>query len=281
LPTLPVEAKSLVTVREFERYVRFGGAPLLVRGWMADWRALSSWDFEFFGTRYGADRIAITDGGGRVVAEVTIAEYAEYIRDTSAETRLKSLERDLGRTRPLYCLSYKPFGAHPELWEDCSLPPFVADWWPYFDPSFRAAHFPETQGWVFLGAKGSAASLHQDSHHTITWLAQVRGRKEFHLYAPEDAEGVYFGAVDPTAPDWSKYPRYREVTGRHCVLSAGEMLFLPPDWWHHAHALDDCVTVSCNFVNHTNFGEYLVAAFGARLPEVLAKLPANPRPVGD
>jgi hypothetical protein len=272
--TVPVDVKSLVTVREFERYVRCGGAPLHVRGWMADWLALSSWSFDFFKNRCGEDRIRIAGGKGHEVIETTIAEYVDYLLDRGTGARLKDLERG----GPLYCLSYKPFRDHPELWNDCSLPPFLADWWPFLSPEFRATHFPKDQGWVFLAAKGSTAAMHQDSHHTITWLAQVRGRKRYHLYAPEDAEQVYFGAVDPMQPDRERYPRFRELTGRHCLLAPGEMLFLPPDWWHHAVALDNSITVSCNFVNHTNFGDYLVAAFGARLPEYLAMLPAVPSP---
>lgn len=275
-PMLAVEGRSLVTVREFERYIRFGGAPLLVRGWMADWEALSAWDFDFFKTRYGGDPIAIAAGDGRAPIDTTIAEYVDYLLDRPGGVRLKEAERRLDRGMPLYCLSYKPFRDHPELWNDCTLPPFVADWWPFFHPAFRAAHFPKDQGWVFLAAAGSVAGLHQDSHHTITWLAQVRGRKHYRLYAPEDAEQVYLGAVDPMRPDRDRHPRFREVTGRDCVLSPGEMLFLPPDWWHHAVAVEDSITVSCNFVNHTNFGDYLVAAFGERLPQYLAALPALP-----
>jgi hypothetical protein len=275
-PTVPVEVKSLVTVRELERYVRIGGSPLLIRGWMANWRALSTWDLDFFRRRYGEDRIEIAGGDGHAPIETTIAEYVDYILDRGSGDRLKDIERRIDRGSPLYCLAYKPFRDHPELWDDINLPPFLADWWPHFDPAFRAAHFPKDQGWVFLSAPHATAALHQDSHHTITWLAQVRGRKRYHLFAPEDAEQVYFGAVDPLQPDWSRHPRLREVTGYSCVLSPGEMLFLPPDWWHHAVALDDSITVSCNFVNHTNFGDYLLAAFGAGLTDYLALLPPVP-----
>jgi hypothetical protein len=275
LPTAPVTERTLVTVREFERFVRAGGEPLLVKGWMADWQALSSWDFDFWRSRYGSDPITITDDAGNPVLETTIAEYVDYILDPGGDGRLATLARRLGRTRPFYCLSYKPFGFHTELWEHCNLPPFLADWLPYLNPAFRTAHFPHSQGWIFLGGVNSSGPLHQDSHHTITWFAQVHGRKEFYLYAPEDAEGVYFGAVDAVQPELARYPRFGQVTGRRCVINPGEMLFLPPDWWHQAVALDDSITVSCNFVNHTNFGDYLVAAFGAKLPQVLAALPAE------
>jgi Cupin-like domain len=276
--TTPVGVRTLVTVRELERHVRAGGTPVHVKGWMADWGALSGWDFDFFKDRYGLDRIAIAGGPRGERIEATIADYVDYILGRPGGAPLEAHERRLRADRPLYCLSYKPFRDHPELWDDCRVPPFLADWWPFFDGAFRATHFPKDQGWVFLSAKGATASLHQDSHHTITWLAQVRGRKRYLLYAPEQSERVYNGEVDPLGPDWDRHPRFREAEGQHCVLSPGEMLFLPPDWWHHAVSLEHSITVSCNFVNHTNFGDYLAAAFGPRLPEYLAALPAMPPP---
>lgn len=277
---MPVEVRSLVTVREFEKHMRPGGTPLLIRGWMADWRALSKWDFDFFKTIYGGDCIVVRDEASGVIVEVTVADYIDYIRYPDRASELKNLAVDLNRKRPFYCLSYKPFKDHPELWNDCSIPPFVANWWPYMNPRFTATHFPKDQGWIFLAAAHSAAPMHRDSHHTLTWLAQVAGRKEYFLYAPEEAERVYRGAVDPTAPSWSKFPLFNEATGFHCILHPGEMLFLPSDWWHYAQALDASITLSCNFVNHINFGDYLVAAFGSRLPEFLAVLPGYSPPSG-
>jgi histone arginine demethylase JMJD6 len=272
----PVETKSLVTVREFESHMRPGGRPLRIQGWTADWQALTRWSFRYFGERYGADPITVRDDSSGTTIETTIAEYVSYLNDPAAESRLADLAAKLNRDRPFYCLSYKPFAAHPELWDDVSVPPFVADWWPHLSGSFTAKHFPKDQGWVFLAAARSTARMHRDSHHTLTWLAQVAGRKEYFLFPPDEAERVYHGAVDPSAPDLSKFPLYEQAAGLHCVLNPGEMLFLPADWWHFARALDDSITISCNFVNHINFGDYLVAAFGPRLPEILAAVPGSP-----
>jgi lysine-specific demethylase 8 len=267
-----------VTVREFEKHMRPAGHPLLIRGWMADWRALNRWSFQFFKENYGTDPIVVSDDSSGNTIETTIDEYASYLCDPDGDARLARLAAELNRDRPFYCLGYKPFAAHPELWDDISIPPFVADWWPYFSAAFTSAHFPKNQGWVFLAAAGSTARMHRDSHHTLTWLAQVAGRKEYYLFAPEEAERIYRGAVDPSAPDLSRFPLSDQAAGLRCVLEPGEMLFLPADWWHFAKALDDSITISCNFVNHINFGDYLVAAFGARLPEILAALPAGPPP---
>jgi hypothetical protein len=275
-----VEVKSLVTVREFERRMRPVGTPLLVRGWMGKWAAMSKWSLEFFQNTYGQDRITIRNDENGATAEISMREYVDYICDPHASPALTALAEGASRRRPFYCLSYKPFRAHPELWDDLTIPPFVADWWPYLNDEFTATHFPTDQGWVFLGAAGSAARLHQDSHHTIAWLAQVVGRKEYFLFAPEEATRVYDGAFDPTETDLLQFPLAVDATCYRCVLEPGEMLFLPPDWWHYARALDASITVSCNFVNHLNFGDYLRAAFGARLPHFLGGMPGKPRQAG-
>jgi len=186
------------------------------------------------------------------------------------------LQRRLRLCEPFYCMSYKPFAEHPELRDDFHVPPFVADWWPLLSDSFTHAHFPHVQGWVLISPKGAVSRIHQDYNHTITWLAQIRGAKACYLFAPEDSEAVYHGAIDPVRPDPAVHPLLGEATCQHCVLNPGDMLFLPPDWWHHVVTLENSVTVSYNFVNHTNFGLYIRRALGPRLPDFLASISARP-----
>jgi len=285
LRTIPVDVKTLVTVRQFESYMSPPGRPLVIRGWTENWQALSKWDFGFFKTGYGEDRLSVsyTIEGQQKSLQVAMKDYVDYITNPGASSELKQLERRLNLPRPFYCVSYKPFRDHPELLRDFTLPPFVADWWGFFNESFARSHFPQNQGWVFLGGKNVVAELHKDSHHTLTWLAQIRGRKQCYLFSPDDSESVYHGSVDPVNPEWDKYPLFRKATAHICILNPGEMLFLPPDWWHHVVALDDVITVSYNLVNHINFGYYLRKVFGERLPDLLALLPGQmpPRPLSE
>lgn len=280
LRTVPVEVKELVTVSQFESYMRPPGRPLIVRGWMHNWRSLSEWDFEFFKTNYGGDSMLLTDitGEREVEFNVTLSDYVDYILNPTAPSALKELETSRNRTQPFYCISYRPFKAHPELMEHVNVPPFVADWLPFFDDSFRQTHYPQDQGWLYLGGRNAAAKLHQDLHHTFTCLAQIRGRKACYLFSPEDSEAVYYGDIDPANPDLDKFPRLREATAHVCEINPGEILFLPQDWWHHIIALDNVITVSFNFVNHINLGHYLRKVYGGRLPDVLATLPDEPPP---
>jgi hypothetical protein len=283
LQTLLVDIKGLVTVPEFESYLRPPGKPLVIKGWTESWRALSTWDLDFFKTNYGEDRISLgaTADQGEIGLEVAVKDYVDYILDSAGPSALRELDRSLKRSEPFYCLSYKPFRAHPELLEDFTFPPFVANWWSYFSESFKQNHFPHDEGWLFLGGKNSVARLHKDSHHTFTWLAQIRGRKTCYLFPPSDADAIYQGAVDPANPDWDKFPLLRNANAHCCVLNPGEMLFLPADWWHHVVAIDDVITISYNFVNHINLGYYLRRVFGDQLPTLLSRLPGDLTPLSD
>lgn len=273
--TVAVEVKSLVTVQEFDHYIRPGGKPLVIEGWTGNWRARSAWDFDFFKDRYGGDTLTIPYSAGETedVLEVSMSEYIDYILDRDPCGRLRQLQDRLRAAIPFYCLSYKPFSAHPELWDDFTMPPFAANWLPFFNEAFTRSHFPQEQGWILISRKGAEAPAHQDSSHTITWLAQLRGSKACYLFSPDDSEALYWGKIDPTRASLDKFPGLKNAKLHYCVLRAGQMLFLPPDWWHHVVALENSITVSCNLVNHLNLGYYLRSAYGARLPEVLALLP--------
>ncbi|MCY0096409.1 cupin-like domain-containing protein [Hoeflea ulvae] len=275
IQTVPIE--TLLLPGEFDAYVRPGGQPVIARGWMHGWPAMDKWDFSFFRDVYGDDpvKLAADSMSNEAAFVTTMAAYIGYILSDATGSELSAKHAEIGAIRPFYCTSYKPFAHHPELGDDFALPPFALDWWPWINPAFQDAHFPNTQGWLLISPKGAASRMHIDSHHTITWLAQVRGRKTAYLFSPQDSEAVYKGAVDPAAPDYARFPKFRDATCHKCTLDPGDMLFLPPDWWHHVVTEENSITVSQNLVNHTNFGLYIRRAYGAQLPAFLASLPPD------
>lgn len=274
-----VEKRSFVGLHEFEKFMTAGGEPLIIENWMANWQAMSKWDFPFFRENFGHESVEISPSllDAPLRLHVRLADFIDYIEAPNG-TPLQRTAEAYGLDRPFYAYSFKPFKRYPALKEDFALPPFVEDWFDCFAPAFRRRHFPFEQGWVLLGPAGTISHMHQDAYATIAWLAQVRGRKRCWFFSPQDSSYLYNGRVDPQNPDHEAFPNYHRATLYEAVLEPGTMVFLPPRWWHHVVALEPSITVSYNIVNQVNLSHYLRFAYGSRVTEVLGLLPDELRP---
>ncbi|MBB2487887.1 cupin-like domain-containing protein [Mitsuaria sp. WAJ17] len=113
---------------------------------------------------------------------------------------------------------------------------------------------------IWIGQRGSRIPMHYDSFDNL--LVQVRGRKSVRLYPPSQTpylypglDGVDFAShVDPEQPDLQRYPLFARAAGAmDFTLETGEMLYLPPFWWHSIRALSNA-NISINYWYDTAFG---------------------------
>lgn len=93
--------------------------------------------------------------------------------------------------------------------------------------------------------------LHYDPHHNL--LAQVVGVKYVRLYPPSATPQLHpyqhglttnSSQVDVDAPDHQKYLGFRALPFVDCLLRPGQMLYIPPKWWHYVRALSTSFSVS-------------------------------------
>jgi hypothetical protein len=77
------------------------------------------------------------------------------------------------------------------------------------------------------------------------------GTRRFTLFPPEEAANLYPGPLEPTpggqvvsmvdlhAPDFSRYPRFKQALAAAQIaeLEPGDVLFYPALWWHEVEAL--------------------------------------------
>jgi len=90
---------------------------------------------------------------------------------------------------------------------------------------------------------------HFDPSHNLAVC--VAGRRRFTLFPPEQICNLYPGPLDRTpgnvplsmvdidAPDFGKYPGFREAQAhaQYAELEPGDGLYIPYAWWHHVRSL--------------------------------------------
>ncbi|RCH94485.1 Lysine-specific demethylase 8, partial [Rhizopus stolonifer] len=81
------------------------------------------------------------------------------------------------------------------------------------------------------------------------------GSKYIKLISPEQSSYVYprdglmnnTSQVDVEHPDTHLYPLFDRVQYVECVLEEGQVLYVPPKWWHFVKSLDISFSVSLWF----------------------------------
>jgi len=83
-------------------------------------------------------------------------------------------------------------------------------------------------------------------------LAQVVGRKYIRLYSPDESAALYPGQgmlsntsqVDLTNVDDQAFPDFAKARYSECILEPGQLLYIPPRWWHFVRSLSVSFSVS-------------------------------------
>ncbi|CAJ0832115.1 10082_t:CDS:10, partial [Entrophospora sp. SA101] len=98
---------------------------------------------------------------------------------------------------------------------------------------------------AWFGPKGTISPMHTDPYHNL--LAQVVGKKYIRLYSPEETTNLYpfeqdgflgnTSQVDVEVPDLERFSRFASAKYQECILEPGELLYIPPGWWHYVKSL--------------------------------------------
>jgi hypothetical protein len=255
-------------------HLKGSGTPVIITDAVPRWPAYAKWTFEDMQRAYGADVVLPALGfAGEAQKQTNLSAYLNYIDVPGQGLRGIWMGQD-GRPAAvapeangamMYLLSWNAFQRHPELFLDIQpVPAAVPDWTlalakvPWALSAVEAANRREYWS-LYVGAAGTVTTLHRDFADTAAYLAMVRGTKRVILFSPEDSERLYSGRVDPDAPDYARFPRLDEATAYEDVIGPGEMLFVPPNWWHWLRATEKFMTVSHNFFNQANARPHLRA----------------------
>lgn len=230
----PVEIIDCPSMEHFYKNYILTDKPVILDNCINHWPALQKWkDQNYFINLAGPRTVSIEIGSKYTDTDwtqklITIEEFIkQYIYQTEGPTG--------------YLAQYQLFDQIPELKNDITEPEYCC-----FSDSNESVN---VMAWY--GPKGTVSPLHHDPKRNL--LTQVVGEKQLFLFAPTDAPYLYphdhellnnTAQVDPRQVDLEKYPKYRHANPYYCILKPGQMLFIPPKWWHFVESLSISFSVS-------------------------------------
>ena len=299
----PIERVAGLSREEFER--RFitshggEGRPAIITDLVERWPLHDTWNLDFFAERYGDLSVRAWCRSSRkkpyapIGYELKLRDYVEYCRHgditqpppgakaVTEETRL------LPEAGTLYW--YENF-ARPEfapLLDDFDVDVYFidnlqarlrGDW-------KRLAFFmPFTN--LFIGGPGTCVDMHKDYWSSHTLIAHLQGRKHAILFPPSH-RGYLHNArgepLDPRRVDSQDYPDFHKASLFEGFLEPGEVLFMPPNWYHDVLGLSATLALGMNIYSLHNFGEYLpkLLSYPQQLHQAISRHPTLWRELHD
>jgi lysine-specific demethylase 8 len=218
--------------------------PVVITDAIGHWSALRKWSDPNYLVSVAGKRLVPVETGGRYTADEWRQELMT-LRDMVARFGPNPPDEDVdgceGVEAAVYLAQHDLFSQIPELADDISVPDYCC--------CVGSGDPPEVNAW--FGPAGTVSPLHFDRYHNL--LCQVVGRKRVLMFAPSDSHRLYAhtdpllhntSRVDAVEPDLEAFPLFAEATRFECVLLPGEMLYIPPRWWHHVTALSLSFSVS-------------------------------------
>ena len=234
--------------------------PLILTGNMTAWPAMTKWKSPeyWFKATIGGRRIVPVEIGHKYTDEdwcMEMMAFGKFLQDYM-------LRRDEQSGGIGYLAQHDIFSQIPALQADIQIPDecYIPTGKDYTvpssigEPSLVDLSTSEVQKNIWMGPTGTVSPLHYDPYHNI--LCQVTGKKYIRLYAPQETPKLYPHAVGlmhntskvdvEAAGDTLKreYPLFSEAKYLEVYLCAGEMLWLPKEWWHYVRSVETGISVS-------------------------------------
>lgn len=126
---------------------------------------------------------------------------------------------------------------------------------------------------TWMGQPHVIAHCHYDGYHNF--YAQLYGTKKFTLFRPTEWPGLYpYPFLHPSHAqaqvnatdegDISKFPLVKRVKALEVILEPGDLLYMPPLWFHEVESLS--VSISVNVWTDSHQTELMEKVFAHPLP---------------
>jgi hypothetical protein len=198
--------------------------PVVFEGAAENWECCRKWSFAWIKEKYGSD-------------DVFLVDHAEWDRNPlgkdSDHITLGDLIDGIDHGSTKYARFHPLLQRHPELRDDIDQT-WVSEY-------ITNPHTSVLRWYIlFLGGKGTDTAIHNAFSENL--FIQIRGLKRWRLYPPDHTpifdpvanrsvyKSTYFQADQP---DFDRYPMARHMDYYETVLEQGDVLYIPPYYWHH------------------------------------------------
>ncbi|GJM33276.1 MAG: hypothetical protein DHS20C18_22770 [Saprospiraceae bacterium] len=231
-----IDTVQHLTAVQFNKLYFQENKPVIIKGGVKEAKSYNHWSLDYLKSKFANRpvRVFYSESGyynfnvqGQMVPiQVSFEEATEYF--TSNQYNNKSY----------YMQQVSIPDVFPELMDDLETPE-----WNLPSDLINVVN-------LWIGGAGCVTPLHYD--FAQNFLIQIMGRKELTLFAPTDAPYLYpseagkvhLSQINLDAVDYAQFPLFRQAKPFRCSLEPGDVLFLPPGWWHHVRSLDAAISVN-------------------------------------
>ncbi|XP_038726261.1 lysine-specific demethylase JMJ30 isoform X3 [Tripterygium wilfordii] len=237
-----VVKRSALSLEGFMREHFLSGCPVIISDCMAHWPATTKWSMDYLKRVAGDRTVPVEVGKNYLCPEwkqelITFSQFLERIQSSESSSTLRT-----------YLAQHPLFDQISELRKDICIPDYCFA---------GGGELRSLNAW--FGPSGTVTPLHHDPHHNI--FSQVVGKKYIRLYPASVTNELYpytetmlqnSSQVDLDNIDEEQFPEVLDLEFMDCVLEEGEMLYIPPKWWHYVRSLTTSLSVSFWWSNCEN-----------------------------
>lgn len=238
-----IEIIQRPSIQYFEENHFNRSQPVILRNCMSQWPAMSKWDKPSYLLEVCRNRVVPVEIGKNYTNEnwsQDLVKFEDFFRRQFLDDEISDESKKIE-----YLAQHNLFDQIPALKNDVSVPEYCC----ITKKSHENEIDVDIKAW--LGPEGTTSPMHIDEKHNL--LCQVFGSKRIILAAPKDSVNLYpfdgdmlknTSQIDAEHLDLDRFPHLANVKFYTFTLYKGEMLYIPPKWWHFVRSLSKSFSVS-------------------------------------